>query len=130
MAATTQAALTTQNDGTGILHEARGFVGSPDAADTFTAGDLTLTLGFKVKYFCIINVTDGIVLEWYEGMNYGDYLQTLRTGPTSVTLETDDAMLVNQLDSDGNAQEGVVFVDVSVANAITDNDFSVWYARG
>jgi hypothetical protein len=130
MAAVDQTALEVQNDLPGFVHKAQGYVGSPDASDTFTAADITLTLGFKVRYFCIINVTDGIKLEWYEGMNYGDYLQSLRTGPTAMTLETDNAIEVNQLDADGNAQEGVVFIDVSVADAITSNDFSVWYARG
>lgn len=95
---------------------------------TYTAADQTFDLGFQVKYFRIINVTDGLVQEWWDGMNLGDYLETVRTdaGTTSHnTLETDNSIEVNS-----GGVPGRIFIDISVANIITDNDLVVWEAYG
>jgi dethiobiotin synthetase len=50
--------------------------------------------GFKPTRVTVINVTDRITYEWFEGMNEGDYLKTVAAGTR--TLETDDVLVVER----------------------------------
>lgn len=84
------------------------------------AGVLTITPGFIPKYVKVINVTDRLTQEWFEGMNTGDFLETAANGDK--TLETDDVLTVS-------ATTGVVVITAS-GGAITDNDTVVWEING
>lgn len=90
------------------------------ASGTYTAADFTITLGFKPRYFRIINLTDRVQCEWFEGMAAGDCLLRAANGDT--TLVTTDGITVNA--------DGTVSVDVSVNGIMTDNDDIAWYAVG
>lgn len=105
---------------------------------TMAAGVITLTLGFVPKYFKIINVTDRVMQEWFEGMNSGDYLETVAAGTR--TLETDDKVVVairtgtgGSVSQHGGSADttasGVVTVTVD-SGIMTDNDTVVWVAEG
>jgi hypothetical protein len=48
--------------------------------------------GFRPSYVCLVNLTDRITYEWYEGMAEGDYVKTVAAGTR--TLETDDVMVI------------------------------------
>lgn len=48
--------------------------------------------GFRPTYVQLVNLTDRITYEWYEGMAEGDYVKTVAAGTR--TLETDDVMVV------------------------------------
>ena len=102
-----------QNDMTGISHRASGYL-----SGTYTAADVTLTIGFVPSYFKIVNVTDRLTQEWFAGMNSGDFIETAANG--TKTLETDDQIIVNT--------DGTVTV-VAAGGAITDNDTVVWVAE-
>lgn len=112
---------------TGIANRANGSLSGTYTAATVTStvsgaaiasGVLTLTLGFAPKYFKVINCTDRITQEWFQGMNAGDFIETAAAGTR--TLETDDQVVVS-----GNT------VTVTFAGgAATDNDTVVWVAEG
>ncbi len=104
----------TQNNPHGIAAFAQGSI-----TGTYTAADVTLTLGFKPKYFKVVNATDRLTQEWYAGMNKGDFLETAAAG--TQTLETDDKLVVND--------DGTVNL-VANGGIITDNDTVVWVAFG
>lgn len=142
----------TQNNGETVTKYASGFI-----SGTYTAADITLTLGFTPRKFKITNLTDRLTHEWFEGMNQGDYLETVAAGTR--TLETDDSIVVSS-EISGNTSGGAgtlgtgsgsgartigdntstqqpgtkgaatVFIDVSVGNIITDNDQVMWEAWG
>ena len=101
---------------------ATGGIANQDAVANMViaAGVMTITLGFAPKYFKIINVTDRLTQEWFEGMNSGDFLETAANGDK--TLETDDKVVVSQ-------SAGTVVVTFD-GGAATDNDTVVWEARG
>lgn len=113
----------------GINHRASGYLSGTYTAATvehdaddvvIAAGVMTISLGFTPKYFKILNVTDRLGQEWYEGMNSGDFVETAAAGDK--TLETDDKVVV---DTDANT----VTVTFS-GGAATDNDTVVWVAEG
>jgi len=95
-----------------VAHDADGIV--------IASGVMTLTLGFAPKYFKIFNVTDRLSQEWFEGMNSGDFIESVAAGDK--TLETDDKVVVS-------ASAGTVVVTFN-GGAVTDNDTVVWEARG
>lgn len=84
------------------------------------SGVMTLTLGFAPKYFKIFNVTDRLSQEWFEGMNSGDFIESVAAGDK--TLQTDDKVVVDQA-------AGTVVVTFD-GGAVTDDDTVVWEARG
>lgn len=97
------------------------------------AGDGTLVIkpGFRPKYFKIINCTDRVTQEWFEGLAAGNYLETAANGDK--TLETDSKIVVGSADSgsapvtiQGNGDITVTF-DSGIA---TDNDTVVWEVVG
>ena len=73
---------------------ATGGIANADAVHNMViaAGVMTITLGFIPKYFKIINVTDRLTQEWFEGMNTGDFPETASNGDK--TLETDDKVTI------------------------------------
>lgn len=109
------AATFVQYNSDGIVHHASG-----KATGTYTAADFTITLGFTPKYVKVVNVTDRITQEWYEGMNSGDFMETAATGVR--TLEIDDQLVVST--------SANTFSVVAAGGAMTDNDVVVWEARG
>jgi hypothetical protein len=131
------AQASTQSNFDGSVKRAQG-----SFSGTYTAADFTLNVGFIPKYVMILNVTDRVKVEWWEGMNFGDYIKTAANGDT--TLETDNAIEVDNVgtgDQDGAGSgtstsipgtkpTGSIFCDVSVAGSMTDNDTVVWEARG
>lgn len=104
----------TQYDSTDIVRRAQGSI-----TGTYTAADVTITLGFVPAYFKVVNVTDRLTQEYFAGMNTGDFLETAANGDK--TLETDDKLVVNS--------DGTVTI-VASGGAITDNDTVVWVAEG
>lgn len=99
-----------------------GGIANSDAVSNvlIAAGVITITLGFVPKHFKIVNVTDRLTQEWFEGMNTGDFIETVAAGDQ--TLETDDQISVN-------ATTGVVTI-TAAGGAMTDNDTVIWYAEG
>ena len=95
------------------------------------SGVITISLGFVPKYFKIINCTDRVTQEWFEGMNFGDFLETAANGDK--TLETDNQIEVLVADT-GTAPvtvKSVATVTITAAGgAMTDNDTVVWVAEG
>ena len=95
------------------------------------AGVLTITPGFRPKYVKVINVTDRLTQEWFEGMNSGDFIETAANGVR--TLETDDKLVVGS-DDTGSAPvtiqgNGTVTITFD-GGAVTDNDTMVWLIEG
>ena len=90
------------------------------ASVTIAAGVMTINLGWVPKYFKIMNCTDRLTQEWFQGMNQGDFIETAANGVR--TLETDDQVVVVET-------TGVVTVTFA-GGAVTDNDTVVWEAAG
>lgn len=99
-----------------------GVLSNSDAVKqvVIAAGVMTITLGWVPKKFKITNLTDRLTQEWAQGMNTGDFLETVAAGTR--TLETDDQISVNPT-------TGVVTVTFA-GGAVTDNDTVVWEAEG
>ena len=95
-------------------------VTSTTVGATIAAGVMTITPGFIPKYVKVINVTDRLTQEWYQGMNTGDFLEHAANGDT--TLETDDKLTVS-------ASTGVVVITFD-GGALTDNDTMVYEIVG
>src|SRR3990167_5935540 len=77
-------------------------VTSTTANAAIASGVMTLTLGFVPRYFKIVNVTDRLTQQWFEGMNQGDFIETVAAGDQ--TLETDDKIsITTSLGSGGSA---------------------------
>ena len=87
---------------------------------TIAAGVMTITPGFIPKFFEIVNCTDRLTQKWFQGMNTGDFIETVAAGDQ--TLETDDMITVSPT-------TGVIVVTFS-GGAVTDNDTVIWRARG
>lgn len=99
-----------------------GGIANADAVSNVAvaSGVITIKLGFVPKRFKIINVTDRLTQEWYQGMNAGDFIETIAAGDQ--TLETDDQISIN-------ATTGVVTI-TAAGGAMTDSDTVVWEAEG
>jgi hypothetical protein len=54
---------------------------------------VTLTLGFQPRYFRVVNITDRISYEWFEGMTNPGALKQVAAG--TGTLETTEAPTVS-----------------------------------
>jgi hypothetical protein len=101
---------------------ATGGIANADAVENMViaSGVMTITLGFVPKYFKIINATDRLIQEWYDGLAFGDYLEEVAAGDK--TLETD-----NKIEVDTDTGVVTVTFDSGIA---TDNDTVVWVAEG
>ena len=104
---------------------------------SIAAGVLTVTLGFVPMYVKVVNVSDRIACEWYDGMNQGDYIKTVANG--TVTLETGDALTITpSTRAGGSASQSGGSADTSPSGVITftfsglvgDNDTVAWVAEG
>lgn len=85
MAATTN----TQSNSNGVNCFATGKI----VQDATAAAALTLTLGFTPRYFKLVNLTDRITDEWYEGMASASSLHAVAAG--TLTLETTNGIAVS-----------------------------------
>lgn len=110
---------------------------STTANATVAAGVLTVTLGFVPMYVKLINVTDSLQFEWFDGMNQGDYIKTIANGTRS--LETGDALTITPATrAGGSASQAGGSADTSPSGVMTftfsglsgDNDTLVWVAEG
>lgn len=105
---------------------------------TIAAGVLTITLGFVPTRFKILNVTDRISCEWWNGMNQGDYVKIIADG--TATLETGDALTITPETRSGavGGTSSGGSADTSASGVVTftfsgisgDNDTLVWEAVG
>ncbi len=80
-----------------------------------TAEDTTFGNGFVPRYVCIVNLTDRITHEWYEGMTADSALRTVAAGTR--TLETSDTIKVYATNAAAQAagkQLGDVVIDATV----------------
>jgi hypothetical protein len=110
---------------------------STTANASIAAGVLTVTLGFVPTYAKVMNVTDSISLEWYAGMNQGDYIKTIANG--TVSLATDDALTItSRTGAGGSASQSGGSADTTASGVMTftfsgissDNDTLIWVAEG
>lgn len=114
---------------TGIAERASGYLSGTYTAATVTStptdsskgaviasGVLTISLGFAPKKFKIINCTDRLTQEWFEGLAANNFLETAANGDK--TLETDGKVAVS----------GSTVVVTFDGGAVTDNDTVVWEA--
>jgi hypothetical protein len=110
---------------------------STTANATVAAGVLTVTLGFVPMHVKLVNVTDKIAFEWFDGMNQGDYLKTVANG--AVTLETGDEFTITPATrAGGSVSQAGGSADTSPSGVMTftfsglsgDNDTLVWVAEG
>ncbi len=125
---------------TGIAARTQGYIsGTYTAATTaydsngitIASGVITISVGFVPKYVKVINVTDRLTQEWFEGMNFGDFLETASNGDK--TLETDNQIEVT-VSNTGSAPvtiKPVATVTITAGGgAMTDNDTVVWEIVG
>ena len=140
------APTSTYKRNTGPVQRAQGSVSGTYTAATdvsttanasIAAGVLTITLGFVPTFFKLVNVTDKIALEWYDGMNQGDYLKTIANG--TVTLETGDALTITpSTRTGGSVSQAGGTADTVPSGVVTftfsglsgDNDTLAWIAEG
>lgn len=119
---------------------ATGGIANRDAVDNMViaSGTMTITLGFVPKYFKIVNVTDGLMKEKFDGMAAADHIHTAIDGTRG--LLTDSAILINAAEGSSGSSGGggtapasplgVVTVVFATGTAIcTDNDTVVWVAE-
>jgi hypothetical protein len=67
-----------------------------------TAVAIAIELGFRPRYFQLVNLTDRITHEWYEGMASGTTVKTAADGVR--TLNTADVAI--QVDAGSGSQDG------------------------
>ena len=111
---------------------------STTANASIAAGVLTVTFGFVPSRVKVVNVTQRIACEWFEGMNQGDYLKTLANG--TVSLETGDALTITPetragavggTSSGGTADSAASGVmTFTFSGLLTNNETLVWVAEG
>ncbi len=79
----------TQSKGKGIVNRAVGRHINDAAEAAFTK-----TVGFQPRYVKVVNLTDRIQGEWYEGMAADSMIKTVAAGTR--TLVTSDAITVSE----------------------------------
>lgn len=79
----------TQTNSTGVNNVAMGKL----VTDASAAAAATLTLGFTPRYFKLVNLTDRITDEWFEGMASASSLHAVAAG--TLTLETTNGIAVS-----------------------------------
>lgn len=79
----------TQVNTSGVFNYATGKL----VTDATTATAQTLTLGFVPRKFKLVNLTDRIIDEWFEGMASASSLHTVAAGTN--TLETTNGIAVS-----------------------------------
>jgi hypothetical protein len=83
------ATTNSQSNSNGVYCFATGKI----VQDATTAAALTLTLGFVPRYFRLVNLTDRITDEWFDGMAAASSLHTVAAG--TLTLETTNGITVS-----------------------------------
>ncbi len=82
----------TQTNTSGVTNRAIGKI----VTDAAAAAIAVLQLGFVPRYFRIVNLTDRITDEWYEGMASASSLHAVAAG--TQTLEATNGIAVNATD--------------------------------
>ena len=119
--------VNTHNKSTGVVNHASGALTAADVSVDFpTSGvandPLVIKLGFKPTYVKVMNVTDGVFGEWYEGMAAGFYQLTVIAGDKTY-VNTNAAFSVDPTTGD-------LSIELDTNVLITDADLTVWEARG
>lgn len=109
----------------GVVRTAFGKLSAADVSvDLPTSGvandPLVIELGFAPKYVKVFNVTDGTFGEWYDGMAAGYYTLTVIAGDKTY-VNTNAAFSVSGT---------TLSIELDTNDLITDNDLTVWEARG
>lgn len=78
--------------------------------DTGTVKKSILNLGFKPRYVKIINLTDRISYEWFQGMAADSAIKIIADG--TATLETSAAITAGEIDSGATANAWTVYETV------------------
>lgn len=78
----------TQSHCNGVTH----FVVGKIVTDSAAASAQTISLGFTPRYVRLVNLTDRITDEWFEGMAQASSLHTVAAG--TMTLETTNGITV------------------------------------
>lgn len=120
---------------------ATGGIANADAVSNMViaSGVMTITLGFVPTYFKIVNVTDGLMKEKFDGMPAANHIHTAIDGTRG--LLTDSAITIAAITATGGSSggggtadttpAGVVTVTFATGTAIvTDNDTVCWEALG
>lgn len=81
-------------------------------------GAWTLSLNFTVRYFQLVNLTDQITHEWYEGMAAGTTLKTIATGVRTLDVGNDVAISPDAGSGDQDGSGGTP----DTTNAGVDNN--------
>ena len=79
----------TQTNSGGVSNRALGQI----VSDAGAAAIVTITLGFKPRYFKFVNATDRIIDEWFEGMASASSIHTVAAG--TVTLDVTNGIAVS-----------------------------------
>lgn len=83
------ATTNTQTNSNGVAYVATGKI----IQDATAAAALTLTLGFVPRYFKLVNLTDRITDEWFEGMASASSLHAVAAG--TQTLEATNGIAIS-----------------------------------
>lgn len=67
--------------------------------DSSAAAAYTLTLGFVPRYLCIVNITDVLIDEWFDGMAANTAVHSVgstgvKTASTGITVNTDGTVTI------------------------------------
>ena len=81
------------------------------------AAAVVLSLGFVPRYVQVVNLTDRISYEWYEGMAAGTTLKTAANGDR--TLDTSDVAI--SVDAGSGDQDGAAGTPDAGTSVITTN---------
>jgi len=69
---------------TNTMHQVRNHTIGQVVTDAATAVDATFVVGYTPRAVHFINITDGSMLEWYEGMADNSAVQTTAAGARSL----------------------------------------------
>ena len=108
----------TQSNTGGVANVAIGNV----ATDAAAAADTTFTCGFQPRYIMFMNRTDGVSLEWYEGMAANSALRNVAAGTR--TLDVASGVTVGTPASGTGGQFTIKAADIPASKAFS------WMAIG
>lgn len=111
----------TQANAESICNIATGQV----VSDSGSAADSVFQLGFKPRYIRWVNLTDRIVLEWYDGMAANSALRDVAAG--TATLDVSSGITVGS--GAGTSSENPSSFTIKAADIPASKVF-VWLALG
>lgn len=87
--------VVSQNNSESVANMASGKL----TTDAATAAAYTLNLGFSPRYFCIVNITDVLVDEWFDGMGANTAIHSVgstgvKTSTTGITNNGDGTVTI------------------------------------